>query len=366
MVIVYSCDIAGQCTQQTYDKETDDKYAIIELNYMRWLVGFEVPTVITNDFDDQVIQCAMNCASNGRLEHFPASDSRCYTGAALDGCSTSNLAASTGQLNAATALQNLINDFGDGNLEVGHRRWILSRTLKRTAFGGAYDSQHLNNFGYAVAQKTNFGDSEIEQIPFTAYPPPGYFPAQFVYNRFSFWSPDFPSNSPINISAKINNEVQNVTLRRFEITGYGDHDQGVMFSLGGYGRSSYDSPYHQIVNKRIDIQIKCADKVYDYTIYPIDCSDKPMRTPVPTIEGDDYDKLDIGEAPKQKRQKKVAIGAGVGVSLVVIVIIILVLFIVFRHGCSHNHDNDETNNNNNNNDNNDDHSDSGENHLEDA
>ncbi|EAY18830.1 hypothetical protein TVAG_294810 [Trichomonas vaginalis G3] len=353
-------DLNGSCTQPTYDIATDNNNALRELNYMRWLVGFDTTTVLDENFNDQVVQCAMNCAANGRLDHYPSPTSKCYTGPAFWGCRFSNLAAAGAILNAPNALQQLIEDSGDNNLEVGHRRWIFYNGLKRTTFGGAYDSQSPL-YQCAVAQRVVFGDdTPLQVLPFTAYPPPGYFPAQFVYSRFSFWAPGIPSNAEFNISVKINDEPQNLTEKySFARVDVGDGVGGVMFSFANYIRFS------KIVNKRIDIQIKCADKVYDYTIYPIDCSDKPMRTPVPTIEGDDYDKLDIGEAPKQKRQKKVAIGAGVGVSLVVIVIIILVLFIVFRHGCSHNHDNDETNNNNNNNDNNDDHSDSGENHLED-
>lgn len=354
-------DQNGTCSQPTYDKATDDTRALIELNYTRWLVGFDTKTELTNDYDDQVIQCAMNCAANGRLSHYPESNSSCYTPAAYAGCSTSNLAASSGYLNAATALQQLIDDQGGNNLEVGHRRWILYSGLTKTTFGGAYNSEaFLSN---AVAQKVIFDDSESgKQLTFTAYPPPGYFPAQFVYSRFSFWAPGIPLGADVNVTVKINDVPQNLSeFHIFTEGGVGDYSGGAMFAMEKY-------PYiSDIVNKRIDVQVTYKTTVYDYTIYPIDCSDKPMRTPVPTAEGDKYNSQDIGEAPKKQRQKKVAIGAGVGVSLAVIVIVVIVLFIVFRHGCSINHDNDETNNNNNdNNDNNDDQSNSGENHLEDA
>ncbi|EAY18818.1 hypothetical protein TVAG_294690 [Trichomonas vaginalis G3] len=251
-------------------------------------------------------------------------------------------------------------DNGDKNKMVGHRQWVFSYDLGKAAFGGAYNSKSPGISASVAMKVSGMGIFPSEILPFVAYPPPGYFPAQFVYNRFSFWAHDISSGNNLELSVKINDSPQNIS----EIYYLG---RGMMFVLADYGEFSADLPYYKIVNKRIDVHItdNATKTDYDYTIYPIDCSDKPMRTPVPTIEGDDYDKLDIGEAPKQKRQKKVAIGAGVGVSLVVIVIIILVLFIVFRHGCSHNHDNDETNNNNNN-DNNDDHSESGENHLEDA
>ncbi|EAY18817.1 hypothetical protein TVAG_294680 [Trichomonas vaginalis G3] len=318
-------DQNGSCTQLTYDKETDDNRALIELNYMRWLVGFDTKTVITNEYDDHLIQCAINNVANGYLEHLIEENSLCYTYKASSGCYTSNLGANLGRnYNAAMALQRFIMDAGDGNKYVGHRNWILFSGLKETAFGGAYDSMSPK-YTTTIAMKVVPWPYEAgEKLLFTAYPPPGYFPAQFVYNRFSFWAPNIPERSYIKISVKINDVPQNITERTDFLQGAGDQDKGVVFALSGYGKNSYDYPYETILNKRIDVKISYDKTVFDYTIYPVDCSVVPVRTSVP-----DSDSFYSSSGSGDSTKKKVSIGVGVSLAIVLIIVVAVVCYFIF-------------------------------------
>ncbi|EAY18828.1 hypothetical protein TVAG_294790 [Trichomonas vaginalis G3] len=330
-------DQNGSCTQLTYDKETDDNRALTELNYMRWLVGFDTKTVITNEYDDHLIQCAINNVANENLEHYIGGNDNCYTNKAASGCATSSLSAYRGRgYNAAIALQHFIEDSGEGNEDVIHRKWVLFSGLKKTAFGGAYNSK-APKYSTTIAMKTLFRPYEMgEKLLFTAYPPPGYFPAQFVYNRFSFWAPNIPDRSFINISVKINDVPQNITERTDFLQGAGDQDKGVVFSLSDYGVNSYDYPYETILNKRIDVKISYDKTVFDYTIYPVDCSVVPVRTSVP-----DSDSYYSSNGSSDSTKKKVSIGVGVSLAIVLIIVVAFVCYFIFY---KKNNDNGESNN----------------------
>ena len=152
-------DQNGTCTQYSYNKTEDDRRALIELNYMRWLVGFERPTVLAEGYDDELIQCAITNVANGKLNHEPTPASLCYTPGAFAACSSSNLGAGFRDYDASSSIQQFIMDNGDTNKIVGHRQWVFSSGLGKTAFGGAYNSKSPDISGSVAMKVFNMGYS---------------------------------------------------------------------------------------------------------------------------------------------------------------------------------------------------------------
>ena len=81
-------------------------------------------------------------------------------------------------------------DFGDSNLEVGHRRTILYPQTKLVGTGDVPGSG-----GFLPANTLQVFDSEVwsarpevrEERGFVAWPPSGYVPAETVWTRWSFF-----------------------------------------------------------------------------------------------------------------------------------------------------------------------------------
>ncbi|EAY10523.1 hypothetical protein TVAG_184250 [Trichomonas vaginalis G3] len=276
-------DQQGTCTQYRYDKESDDNKGLKELNYMRWLVGFNTPVTLDSRYDYEQVQCAICNVKNRRLNHRPSTSTPCYSTAAYAGCSTSNLGAGYGSFDAARAVQQFIQDPGVYNENLGHRRWVFSEGLTSTAFGGAYNSvsSYQQGFTNSVAMKTTmkFGEGTLL---FTAYPSPGYFPARFIYNRFSFWAPGIRERGPLQISVSIDGEPQRIGAIVYTTGNYGGNQRGAMFNLTSYPEDRlYQTDYQKLIGRRIDVQVEYNYNVYEYTILPVDCDSAEISTPTP-------------------------------------------------------------------------------------
>jgi len=116
--------------------------------------------------------------ANNTLSHYPPSSWSCYTSAGATGASSSDLC--MGAI-GSTAVTAFIQDDGNGNEPVGHRRWILRSTATNFSCGSTDISMALYVFGAG-------GNTKIPS--YIAYPPKGYIPQQLVANRWSFSIPN--------------------------------------------------------------------------------------------------------------------------------------------------------------------------------
>ncbi len=151
------------------------------INFFR-LVN-RVPTIKINaDKQKEAQAAAFLMMKNNYLTHHPAKTAKCYSKAAADGAAHSCLAITDYNYFGSTAfLTGFVEDSGDGNFFVGHRRWILYSNAKAFSYGATNSSEAL----YCSEFRTDSINNE-----FMAYPWNGYVPYNLIYSKWSFTIPE--------------------------------------------------------------------------------------------------------------------------------------------------------------------------------
>ncbi|EAY04566.1 hypothetical protein TVAG_233020 [Trichomonas vaginalis G3] len=259
------------CNLKPYDKVTDDSIGLKEFNYMRWLVGIDSESFIRYYPDDEAENLTRHCAvytvENLHSSKRPNYGDACYSADAGSGCMAAmrTILYGSGNYDYSNAIQSFIrsNDGSDPNA-VENRRWALSYLVLGPNFAAARQERHTA-FAMRIIYISRGSDPHL---PFTTYPPPGYFPARFIYTKWSFWAPGIPDNADLSITVKIDNELQSINgYTNLRTNLYLIH-AGVCFKVGNYTENQYQT----LVGKRIDVTITYQEKIFEYTIYPIDCN----------------------------------------------------------------------------------------------
>lgn len=151
------------------------------VNWYRMMAG--LPNVVYNSANYPAAQAGALLASN-YFSHTPPPTTKCFSQLGYTGTSSSNL---SGGATGVNAIDRYINDQGADNTFVGHRRWILSPELRGIASGDIpkSDTSLASNALFVFDTQTAFPtrDNGI------AWPPPGYVPADVVYDRWSYVLP---------------------------------------------------------------------------------------------------------------------------------------------------------------------------------
>jgi hypothetical protein len=161
-------------------------------NFYRFLAG--IPDDVT--LDESLIYRAQHgavlLAASGVIGHElpkPADMSQEFYQEAYASTTSSNVsyywgATSYGSTTIDTALSGQMNDEDEGNIDrIGHRRWILSYQLKKTAFGVA----DANNARFFTVQVFDDSRTETNDPDYTLWPNETAFPS-FVFKGDVPWS----------------------------------------------------------------------------------------------------------------------------------------------------------------------------------
>ena len=196
------------------------------INWFRALAG--LPAAVTFDAGEsaQDQQAAVIMSSNGRLQHVGDwSTWTCITSAGTNAAASSNLALG---YDGPDAITGYIWDFGAGNYEAGHRRWIL---YPQTQVMGSGDVPPQSSFDAANATwifDANYGGPRpATRTPYVAWPPAGYVPYQVVYPQWSLALSD-ADFSAATVSMKSNGVSVAVTQQTY-VGGY---------PFGGFGENT--------------------------------------------------------------------------------------------------------------------------------
>lgn len=167
------------------------------INWLRSMAGVP-PTIIFNptwSTEDQA--AALMFSANNQISHSPPSTWIDYSSAGATAAANSNICLYSGSgWTDSGCIALYIMDFGAGNEEAGHRRWLLYPQTQSMGTGdvpvnGAYSGGNAiwvfdGNYG---------GPRPATRNTYVAWPPPGYVPYQVVFPRWSFSYPgaDFTS-----------------------------------------------------------------------------------------------------------------------------------------------------------------------------
>ena len=152
------------------------------VNWYRQMAG--LPDVVYNAANHAAAQAgALISAAQGSLSHTPATTAKCYSALGYTGTSSSNLALGGA---GVKAIDMYIDDYGDNNTFVGHRRWILSPELRGVATGDIPGSSNPFRWNANALYVFDTGTAVSTRDGAMAWPPPGYVPDKVVYDRWSY------------------------------------------------------------------------------------------------------------------------------------------------------------------------------------
>jgi uncharacterized protein YkwD len=162
--------------------------ALARVNQIRAMVGIPALTYDTTH-DNQVQQAALVMAANASLSHTPPNNWWCWTQAAYDGASSSNLHLGMNTDGKASPPAEVVDALAvDMNVEsLGHRRWILDPFLTRTSYGFVSGTPKVNvGWPYVYSGVLRVIDDLYANlsglaIDYVAYPY-GNFPASLLPN----------------------------------------------------------------------------------------------------------------------------------------------------------------------------------------
>ncbi|MCW1924223.1 thrombospondin type 3 repeat-containing protein [Luteolibacter arcticus] len=165
--------------------------------------------------------------NNGGLSHTPPQTNTAWTAAAWNANKNGNLALGFYGPGAVDAyVQENVIGISNWNVDVGHRRWLLSHWSTDFATGdtpGSFNGTTVrppSNAMYVVPKQTDV-DFDVDPL-FHTYPAAGFFPAEHnsPYWSLSFPGADFSAASVTMRDAAMNVVPVTVVSRR---TGYGDN-----------------------------------------------------------------------------------------------------------------------------------------------
>ncbi len=171
------------------------------------------PVTMSASYNGKALAAALNMQANGRLDHYPAATSLCYSADAYAGASSSNLA---GGVTGAKAIDGYLVEPGAGNEVAGHRRWVLNPAA--TTFG----TGSTTNFNALWVVGVN--GTRPSGVDLVAWPSPGYVPKAIVPTLFSASSNRYPDAdwSKATVTVKVGATSLPVTVYPTD-TGYGDN-----------------------------------------------------------------------------------------------------------------------------------------------
>jgi hypothetical protein len=208
----------GGATASAYQNATLER-----VNVFRTLAG--LPGNVTaftspQQPDDQA--AALMMVANKALSHAPPVGWICYTQAGYDGASHSNLTlGGSFNYNGPAAIEGYMDDSGNGNSFVGHRRWILYPAQANMATGDV--DATVATAGYSANALWVVGPfgSRAATPNGTPWPPNGYVPWQLLPSSSNRWSFSFPGATFASAAVTMTKNGAPLTL---SITENGAHD----------------------------------------------------------------------------------------------------------------------------------------------
>lgn len=142
------------------------------LNFLRNLAGLQ-GVELDEVFNDRAQKAALMMHAQNSLSHSPGTNWACYSQAGAQGAGASNLYLG---VTGSRAMVGYVEDPGDGNYPVGHRRWLLNPNVAKMGIGSTSNANALYVFGPYVNRPAP---------EWISWPPQGYVPKDLVFPRWS-------------------------------------------------------------------------------------------------------------------------------------------------------------------------------------
>jgi uncharacterized protein YkwD len=251
---------------------------IQRINYFRAAAGIS-PVSLSEEYSLKAQAAALMVQANlGTLSHSMPPGWPCHTSAGQEAGQKSNLAQGS---NGPDAIDGYMFDYGEGNKDAGHRRWLLFPQTQRmgtgdtaTIFRGIPYSE--SNVLWVMDDQINAPDPAVRD-GFVAWPPQGFAPYQVVFPRWSF-SVANANFAAATVSVTSGGQPVQVAVESRD-AGYGNPT--LVWRMAGLGAStswpkpSADTPYQVTIT---GVQVGGESRSYSYSVTVFD-PDKSVFTP---------------------------------------------------------------------------------------
>lgn len=137
------------------------------LNFVRAMAGL-APVRFSARLNASAQRAALIMAANGALDHHPGKSWKCWTSSGAISAGRSNLALAYPSLRSGQIIDMYMDDRGDNNLAVGHRRWLLNPFSTVMGSGSTSTANALTVIGPSSSARPN--------PRWVSWPTAGYFP----------------------------------------------------------------------------------------------------------------------------------------------------------------------------------------------
>jgi uncharacterized protein YkwD len=157
------------------------------INYFRAMAGVPACIALDDEMNAAAQKAALLMAANGRVSHAPTADWLCYSEQGDRAAGSSDLYAG---VYGPQAIDGYMEDPGDLNYHVPHRRWLLYPNTRIMGTGDIPPEDGYLGANALLVWGPRSKDRPQTRDAFVAWPPPGYVPYSVVYPRWSFSYPD--------------------------------------------------------------------------------------------------------------------------------------------------------------------------------
>ncbi len=209
------------------------------INVVRYIAGIPDDVELDNDYTELNQHGAVLLTAINQLTHYPAKpddmDQEFYDKGAL-AARSSNI--STANTPSTTVFRYMNDNSSSSNIEsVGHRRWILNPSMKKSGFGVGATS-----YGLMYAFDRSRGTVDYDYI---AWPSPGVFPIQLISSNTIPWSISVnvqkygtPDINKIEVTLKDINSGKVWTFSNSTPSSTANQSAYFNINTGGYGISN--------------------------------------------------------------------------------------------------------------------------------
>jgi hypothetical protein len=168
---------ASRCNPGTTNQDFKENI-LVRVKWFRAMAGVDTNIVLNPESSRLAQEAALVMLANNELSHDPDSSWECFTEDAFEGAQHSNL--SLGDY-GVESVDGYIEDYGEENISVGHRRWLLDPQLTEIGTG---DTTNTNAIWVVNdSQRETFTTREPEG--YVMWPPRGYVPRATIFPRWS-------------------------------------------------------------------------------------------------------------------------------------------------------------------------------------
>ena len=255
----------GSLDSSIYSKAT------ARINFFRQIYGLG-PVKMNAASNKKAQAAALLSKANEELTHNPTKTAKCYSKDADEGCQGSCLSFTDFNSYQPGFLTGFMQDYGDENYFIGHRRWMLYSKLVEVGYGATDNAEALYTVG-----GVSFDDLEVPDC--VPYPWPGAVPENLIFPKWSFSIPDkYKVDFSQAIVTMKTEGGQVINLEILEVLeNYLDHT--LVWSAKGMFDYSDGEPYmttelDDYIDKKIKVSIKNVmvdgkKKNYDYYVMPV-------------------------------------------------------------------------------------------------